>query len=229
MAYTSVTDIANIALNINSSGFIQNIDGDTKRSVLCKLYYDDAYRSICREVRPFSGMKRAVLVSAGTTILQLYPEYSQAYLLPDDCLLPVKLISNKAIHIESPYILTDDDGNGSPESNGQVIFSYYYKNPDISDMQTELVRAIGIRLGLLINQELTGGKEENKIRNADTQAIIEAKRANADFQNGKRLRNPMWGEFQRHGVTYGKDGNASWEGDGSYGVGSRGVMNDIDD
>ena len=150
--------ICNMSLsNVGSKSTIEDIDEASVGARICKLWYDAA-RFATLEVYNWSFARKSEVLTTHSVAAPL-KRWKFRYQWPDDCVMP-RLIENPlgpeadavAFEVED----AGDDTSSIVTNQEQATLLYTYNLETTSRFSTHFVLMHSVRLGMLINFELTG-------------------------------------------------------------------------
>lgn len=171
---TSKTEIANIALQkIGDDGALLDVNVDnTEQARKIRRIYDTVRRNEIRRHRWNFAIKRIALAADVATPAF---DFKYQYLLPADCLRPLRSKDDYDWQVEGKYILTDQ---GAP-----LQIRYLADIEDENQWDASFVEAMACRLAMEIAERSTGSTAKRQLAQQDYRdAINEARKADA-FEN----------------------------------------------
>ena len=187
--------ICNMALsNVGSESTIESIDEASVEARVCKLWYDTARYSTL-EVYNWSFARKSGLLTTHDVAAPLN-RWKYRYQWPADCVMP-RLIENPAGKEADavPFEVEDagDDTSSIVTDMEQATLLYTHNLETTSRFSTHFVLMHSVKLGTLINFEITGKTSVyDRLVRRFNNLTVEAPATDASGEVPQKERDPVW-------------------------------------
>ncbi len=187
---SSLTDVANFALNIINGGSIVSIDGSDKPSMICKRYIDPAFDEVLSLGEFSACRKRSLLTLSTATPL---PNHKYAFELPvrspqpDGYIKALSLQSKIRFEMEGGILSTDDP---------TPILVYVYRPQNLAKYQPFCLEAVAAKLATMICMEIVPDANRVSLANQSYTMFFQRARAHSlSEQKGTPKQTARWNDF----------------------------------
>ncbi len=185
MPISSLTDVANYALNNLNAGSIMSIDENGRVAGICKKYIDLAFFQALSDGE-FSSTRRRKTLQLRTDLSR--PDYQYCYYLPTNYVKALSLESGADFEIEALALFTNDV---------DPVLLYIEKLQNLGQYQPFVLDVVALTLATLICVEIKADANLLIIANANLKQMTKrAKIHDRSERNGQKSRPKSWTDWQ---------------------------------
>ena len=187
---STLTDIANYALNVLNAGTIASVDGTDRLAAICSKYMDTAFASVISEGE-FTGCRNRKTLDSSTQ--DPVTGWGYRYLLParypgaDGYIKAMMLESGLDFYVENWELNTDD---------AAPILIFLYRPTNLQRYQEFVLDAVAYKLAEIISIEISADMNKKMMVEQESRVMLRRAKAHSlQEKNGIKRRGSTWNDF----------------------------------